>query len=98
MVIGSNRTTPPPLLPSDIFKHMCLTNLSDDSNQPLNTLQFMDYRVLMAHENTELIPSGDCYDLSRGNYDTNKHATPVLFGKPVINQLGWVDIVKEDLA
>ena len=50
-----------------IFKQMCINTFSDDSNPPLNTVQLMVYKVLMFHENIELLPSGDSYFLSLGN-------------------------------
>ena len=96
--IGSDRTPPLRLLLSTIFKHMCLTTFSDDYNPPLNTVQLMVSKVLMFNENIELLPSGDCYDLSPGNNDPTKHTTLVLVRTPVRNQLGWVEVAKEDWA
>ena len=52
--------------------------------------------VLMFHENTELFPSGDSYDISTGNNNYTERITIVLVGIPIINQLFWVDVAKED--
>ena len=75
---------------------MCITNLSDESNPSLITLQLMLSKVLMFHDNTELLPSGDWYDLSPGNNDPTKHITLLLVGSSIRNQLVWMEVVKED--
>ena len=64
MVILYDHNPPPLLLIFTIFEHMCLTTFYDGSNPPLNTVQLMVSKVLMFHENTDLIPFGDSYDLS----------------------------------
>ena len=53
-------------------------------------------KVLMFHENTDLIPSGGCCDLSPCNDDTFEHITLVLVGIHVSNKLGWVEAATED--
>ena len=53
--------------------------------------------VLMFHENTELFPSGDSYDISMGNNEPTENITLVLVGIPIRNQLGWVKLAKEYL-
>ena len=90
-------TVTPPLRLFTIFEHIYLNNLSDDSNPPLNAVQLVVSEVLMFHDNTELLPSGDSYDLSPVNNDPIERITLVLVGIPVINQLGWVEVVKEEL-
>ena len=75
-----------------IFKHMCLTNFYDESNPPLNTVKLLVSKALMFHENTELIPSVECYDLYPTNYDPTEHIKLVIFGIPVINKPDWVEV------
>ena len=50
----------------------------------------------MFNENTELIPSGDCYDLSPVNNDPTKYIMIVLVGIPIRNQSNLVEVAKED--
>ena len=71
------------LLLFTLFEHMCLTALSEETNQQV---KLMVSKVLMFHENKELIPSIDCYDLYTDNNVPIKHITLVLFGIPAINQ------------
>ena len=89
--IGSNRNLPPLLLILPIFEHMCLTTFYDESNPPLNTVKLMVSKVLMFHENRELLPSVDCYDLYLGNYYPIESIMLVLVGIPVRNQPDWVE-------
>ena len=90
--IGFNRNLPPLILLFTIFKHMCLATFSDDSNPPLNSVQLMVSKVLMFHYNKVILPSSESYDLSPVNNDPNKRITPVLFGIPVRNQIGRVEV------
>ena len=92
------RPQPPPplLLLYTIFECMCLTTFSDDYNPLLNGVQLVVSEVLIYHENTELFPSGDSYDISPGKNDPTKHIKIVLVGIPIRNQLGWVEVAKED--
>ena len=69
---------------------MCLNNLFDESNPPLNAVQLMVSEFLMSHEDIELFPSGDSYDLSLVNSYPTERIMLDLVGIPVINQLGWV--------
>ena len=55
-------------------------------------------KVLKFHENTELLTSGDCYDLSPGNNDPIEDIMIFLVVIPIINQLGLVELAKEDRA
>ena len=50
----------------------------------------------MFHENTELLPSSDFYDLSPVNIDPTKLTLIVLDGLFVRNQLVWVEVARED--
>ena len=75
---------------------MCITTISDESKQTLIIVQLMDPKVLRFHENTELLPSGDCYELYTGNNDITKNSTLVLFGIPVSNQLVWGEVANEE--
>ena len=52
-------------------------------------------KVLKFHENTEILPYGDCYDLSPGNNDPTKHITFLLVVIYVINQPDLVEVAKE---
>ena len=65
--IGSNFNLPPLLLLFNILKYMGINTFSDESNPPLNTVQLMVSKVLIFHENIEVLPSVDCYDLYPGN-------------------------------
>ena len=51
--------------------------------------------VLMFHENIDLFPYDDSYDISMSNKDPTERITIVLVGIPIRNQLGWVEFVKE---
>ena len=96
--IISDRKLPPLLLLFTTFEHMYLTTLSYEYNPPLNSVQLMVYKVFIFHENTELLHSGDCYDLYTGNNDPTEHITLILVGIPIINQLDLVEVAKEDWA
>ena len=67
---------------------MLLTTFSVDTDQPLKRVPLMVFEVLMPHENTELLPSGDSYDLSPDNNDPTEGITLVSFGIHIRNQLG----------
>ena len=56
----------PPLLIFYILELFCLSTFSDDSNPLMNAVQLMVSEVLTFHENTEIFPSGDSYDISSG--------------------------------
>ena len=56
----------------------------------------MIYKVFMFNKNTELLPSGDCYDLSPGNNEPIEHIKFFLVGIPVSNQLGLMEVEKEE--
>ena len=75
---------------------MCLNTFSVESNPPLKTVQLMFFKVLMFHENIELLPSGDSYDLSPVNNGPTEGIMLVLVGMPVSNKLGWAEVVRED--
>ena len=75
---------------------MCLTTVSYEYNRTLNTVQLMFSKDLKFHENIELFPFGDCYDLSRGNNDPTEKIKLVLVGIPVSNQFVWVEVAEED--
>ena len=96
--IGSNSKLPPILLLFNIFKNMCLTTLSDEYIPPKNSVQLMVSKFLIFHENTELLPFGNCYDLSSGNNDPTEHIMLVLVGIPVRNKPELVEVAKEDWA
>ena len=51
-------------------------------------------KVLMFHENRELLPSVDCYDLYLVNYYPTESIMLVLVGIPVRNQPDWVEAEK----
>ena len=94
--IGYICNLPPLLLILDIFEHTCVTTFYDDTNLHMNTVQLMVSKFLTFHENTELLPSGGCYDISTGNNGPTEHIMHVLFGIPARNQLGFVEVTKED--
>ena len=52
--------------------------------------------VLILHENTELLPYVDSYELSPGNNDPTEGIMLVLVQIPFLNQLGWVEIYIEN--
>ena len=56
----------------------------------MSTVQLVVFEVLMFHENTNILPSGDSSDLSPGNNKPTEGIIPVLVGIPFINQLLWV--------
>ena len=49
----------------------------------------------MFHENVELLPSGDSYNLSPVINYPIEHTTLVLVDIPIRNQHVWVEIMKE---
>ena len=59
-------------------------------------MQLIVSEVLMVHENKELFPSDDSYEISTGNNDTMKRTTLVLVRIPIINQLIWAEVAKKD--
>ena len=96
MGIGFNRNISPLLLLFTISEYMCLTNSSDESNTLLNAMELVVSEFIMFHENKVMFPSGDSFDISRDNNDPTERITLVLFGIPIINQLGWAEVAKED--
>ena len=52
----------------------------------------------MFHENTELFPSGDSYDISPVKNDPTERIPIVLVGITTRNQFGWGEVVKDDQA
>ena len=48
---------------------MQITSFCVNYNPPLNTVQLLLCEVPMFHENKNLPPPGDYYDLYPGNYD-----------------------------
>ena len=92
--------TPPPsrfILIFTIFEHKYLTSFYDNYKPPLNEVHIMLSKALMFHKNIELLPSGDCYDLSLNNNYPTEHTTLVLVCRPVINQLEWFEVANPDL-
>ena len=86
--------TPPIILLSTIFEHMCLTNFSDNSKPHLKKLKLMVSKILVFYKNTELLPYCDFYDLSPGNNYPTKYITIVLIRITISNQLGWEEVAK----
>ena len=79
-----------------IFEKVCLNDFCVESNPSLNTVQLMVFEVLMFHENTELLPYLDSYELYPVDNDPTVGTTHVLVGIPARNQLVWVELDKED--
>ena len=52
--------------------------------------------VLMFHENMELSPSGDSYDIYPGNNEPTQRIPLVLVVIPIINKLFWMGVAKEE--
>ena len=77
---------------------MCPTAFSDNYNPPLKSVQLVVFEVLMSHENTEILPYVDYNDLSPGNNDPIEDIMIFLVVIPIINQLGLVELAKEDRA
>ena len=75
---------------------MCIINFSVDYNPTLNVVQLMEFEVIMLYENTDLLPSGDSHDLYTGNYYPTEEIVLVLVRIPVGNQLGCVEVAKEE--
>ena len=48
------------------FENMVIDTFDVHSNPPLNTVQLTALEAIRFHENREIIPSGDSYDLSPG--------------------------------
>ena len=78
---------PPFLLLFTIFKRMCLTTFYVDSEPTLKTVKLMVSKVIMLHENTELLISSDYYKLSLGNNYLTQGITLILVEISNINQL-----------
>ena len=84
LLIGVSResdstSTPPLILLFTIFQHIFINIFSYDSNSLLNAVQLMVSEVLEFHENTELFPSGDSYEISPGNnYSTERNMFVIL--------------------
>ena len=51
-------------------------------------------KVLIFHENIDLFPSEDSYDISLGDNNPTERITLFLVGIPIRNQLGWLEVVK----
>ena len=75
---------------------MLLTTLGVHNNQPFITVKLILLKVIMFHQNKELLPPGDYSDLSTGNNEPNESITLVYVGIPFRNQLGWDEVVKEN--
>ena len=90
-----DRNLTPLLLLFTIFKHVCLNTFYDDYNPLLNAVQLMVSEVLMFHENIDLFPYDDSYDISMSNKDPTERITIVLVGIPIRNQLIWLEVVKD---
>ena len=65
----------------------------DEYNPHMNTVQLMVPKVLTFNENTELLPSGDFYNISLGNNDPINHSTLVLVRAP-LRKISWVEVAK----
>ena len=94
MGIRYNQKFPHILFLFIIFEHMCLATFTNESNPHLNAVQLMVSKVLIFHENTEILPSVDFCYLYPGNNDPTEHINLVLFGITVINQPDWVEMAK----
>ena len=75
---------------------MRLTTFGVHYNPPLNTVKINVFKVIEFNENTELIPSGEYYDLYPDNNDPTDGIMLVLFGITLRNQLGWVEVYNWD--
>ena len=91
-----NCNPPPLLIIFTIFKHTYITALYDDYNPITNSVKLMVSEVLMFHENKDLFLSGDSYNLYPGNNYPIERITLVFVGITIRNQLGWVEVVKDD--
>ena len=69
---------------------MLLTTLGVHNNQPFITVKLILLKVIMFHQNKELLPPGDYSDLSLGNKDPTKGINLSLLGYlSEINLDGW---------
>ena len=98
MGIGSYCNLPTLLLLFSTFKYMCITKLFDETNPTQNAVQLIFSKVLLFHENTELFPSVECYDLYPGDNEPTKHIMDFFAGTPVRNKPDWVELAKVDLS
>ena len=59
-------------------------------------MQLNVFKVVTFNKYTDMIPHGDSSNLSPCNNDPSEVITPVIFVINFINQLGWVEVMKED--
>ena len=50
----------------------------------------------MFHENKDLLPTGDSYDISPGNYDPTEGIGILLIGTYISNKTRWTEVNNED--
>ena len=58
-------------------------------------MELFVFEVHMFHENTELLPSDDSYEISMGDDNINEGITTFLVGISINNQLVWVKVVNK---
>ena len=75
---------------------MCTRYFFVHSSPPLNTVQLFVLKFLVFRENTELIPSGESYELFPVNNYPNEFITLVLVGLSIRNQLDLVEVDNEN--
>ena len=71
-------------------QHMLLTTFGVHSNPPFNTVKLTLFKVIIFHENSYVLPSGDSSGLSHRINDPTEGITLVLVGVHFRNQLVWV--------
>ena len=79
----------------NIFKHVGIVSFCVHYNPDLNIFQLRVFEVLVFHENTELLPPGDSYELSPGKYYPTDGTIFFIVGVSIINQLVWVELANE---
>ena len=74
---------------------MCIRYFCVDFNPPFNTVKRMVLKLLMLHENIDLLPSIDFYDLSTGNDELIEGINIFLVGTPTRNKLFLIELAKD---
>ena len=59
---------------------MCIRYFCIHYKPPFKTVKLVEQNVITFHENAELVPPGDSYDIHIGNYDPTEGITIFLVG------------------
>ena len=75
---------------------MCIRSFCVHYNPQFDTFQIFVFEVLIFIENMDMIPPGEYYDLSLGNYHPTEGITLVLVGIYLRKKLIWMKLENED--